>query len=134
MRADLLGYACPAGTDPLAGHDNPAQALITCDTAGQVRYLLGPAVLDRSAISKATAQTDPNSGSWVVQVTFTSAGTKTWGDLTSRSIGQQIAFVVNTTVVSAPTVQEAILGSSTQISGNFTQDQAQQLAAALSTR
>lgn len=70
-------------------------------------------------------------GQIVVNVEMDSAGAKIWGDYTTRSVGKQVAIVLDGVVQSAPTVNEPILDGSTQISGSFTAEEAKQLAAVL---
>ena len=56
---------------------------------------------------------------------------KTWADFTAANIGTQTAFTLDSQVVSAPQIQEAIPGGRTQISGGdppFTADSAKTLA------
>ncbi|MFI9816043.1 SecDF P1 head subdomain-containing protein [Saccharothrix variisporea] len=113
-------FSCPA-EDPLAGRDDPALPLVTCGRDGSV-YVLGPAELDRSHVEDAEARGE------VVEVRFTVPGGVRWADFTGRNVGRRVAVVVNTLVVSAPTVQEAITGGSAQISGPFTEAEAEELA------
>lgn len=119
------------GADPLAAQDDPALPLVTCDQAGETKYLLGPAFLTGSGIRSASASPGQGMPAWLVNVEFDSAGARTWANYTTQHVGEQVAFVLNTTVLSAPSIQEAITGGSTQISGNFTQQQARDLAARL---
>jgi preprotein translocase subunit SecD len=118
----------PQYSDPLIGNDDPTKPLVACDQQGQAKYLLGPSFLDGTQISDATSGTDPNGAGYVVNLTFKSAGASTWADYTSKNVNKQAAFVLDTQVVSAPTIDEAILGGNTQISGSFTQQQAADLA------
>ncbi|MEJ2853431.1 MULTISPECIES: SecDF P1 head subdomain-containing protein [unclassified Saccharothrix] len=113
--------SCPA-EDPLAGRDDPALPLLTCGRDGSV-YLLGPAELDRSHVEHAEARGD------VVDVRFTIPGGVRWAEFTGRLVGQRVAIVVNTLVLSAPTVQEAITGGGAEISGQFSESEAGELAA-----
>ncbi|MBQ8080900.1 MAG: protein translocase subunit SecD [Clostridia bacterium] len=55
-------------------------------------------------------------------------GTKLFADMTSASIGQQIAIYLDGTQIMAPTVNTAITEGSGIITGSFTQEQAQALA------
>ncbi|MEU9691772.1 protein translocase subunit SecD, partial [Amycolatopsis japonica] len=55
-------------------------------------------------------------------------GSRIWGDFTSKNVQKQAAFVLDTQVVSAPTIQSAILGGQTQITGRFSQTEAKDLA------
>lgn len=114
--------------DPLQGNDDSTKPLVACDQQGQAKYLLGPSFLDGTQISDATSGTDPNGAGYVVNLTFKSAGASTWADYTSKNVNKQAAFVLDTQVVSAPTIDEAILGGNTQISGSFTQTEAADLA------
>jgi preprotein translocase subunit SecD len=130
LTAEFGKYTCPAAgqQDPLLGNDDPTQALITCDQNGTTKYLLGPSIIDGQQISDATSGQDPNGVGYVVNLTFKSAGSKTWATYTAAHVNDAVAFVLDTDVVSAPVIQSAINGGNTQISGNFTQAQAQNLA------
>jgi preprotein translocase subunit SecD len=123
----LATYQCPKD-DPLLGNDDADKPLVTCDQKGTAVYLLDKVFLDGGQVDNATATTDPKGAGFVVDLTFKSDGAKTWGDFTSANVGKQVAVVLDTQVVSAPQINEAILGGNTQISGKFNQTQAQQLA------
>ncbi|HEX4723130.1 MAG TPA: protein translocase subunit SecD [Pseudonocardiaceae bacterium] len=118
-------------SDPLVGNDIANQPLVACDQNGLNKYILGASFLDGTQISDATSGTDPNGAGFVVNLTFKSAGSNTWATYTSQNVGKQAAFVLDGQVVSAPTIQEAILGGNTMISGQFTQSQASDLAGVL---
>jgi len=118
------------GNDVLRGYDDPTKPLITCDQKDTAKYLLGPSFLDGTEIENATAGYDSQRAGNVVNLTFKSAGAKTWGDYTSKNVGKQAAFVLDTEVVSAPTIQGPIFGS-TEIEGRFSQAEAKQLAGVL---
>ncbi|HEX3784266.1 MAG TPA: hypothetical protein VHX38_31800 [Pseudonocardiaceae bacterium] len=125
----LVALACtPGQSDPFAGQDDPNKPLIACDQQGKAKYILGPSFLDGTQIIDATAVQDPNGTGYMVTLTFNSAGAKTWATYTAAHVNQHAAFVLDTQVVSAPTIQSAITGGNTQISDNFTQQQAEQLA------
>jgi preprotein translocase subunit SecD len=97
-------------------------------------YLLGPSFLDGTQISDASAQIDQQGAGYTVSVDFHSAGSRIWGDYTTAHVGDRAAFVLDTTVVSAPTIQEPIIGGSTRISGGpggFGQEEAKDLATVL---
>jgi preprotein translocase subunit SecD len=51
-----------------------------------------------------------------------------WADFTAANVGTQTAFVLDSQVVSAPVINEAIPGGRTQITGQFTADSARELA------
>jgi len=64
----------------------------------------------------------------VVSLDFKGDGGSKWGKFTTANTQQQVAVVLDSQVVSAPNINEPILGGSTQISGTFTQKEADQLA------
>jgi preprotein translocase subunit SecD len=66
-----------------------------------------------------------------VGVTFDSKGAKEFGRITSVNAGKFMAIVLDGTVYSAPRINEPILGGRAQITGNFTTDEANDLAIVL---
>jgi len=64
----------------------------------------------------------------VVSFKFDTAGARRFGDVTQKSVGQQLAIVLDGKVISAPVIREPILGGSGVISGNFSTQEAQDLA------
>jgi preprotein translocase subunit SecD len=100
------------------------------------KYQLGPVEITGDMIRRATALygTGGQSGGlpgWQIDFTLTSAGSKTFGDVTTRLVGKQLAIVVDNEVISAPTVQGAITNGSGVITGSFTKTRAQDLATQL---
>ena len=67
-------------------------------------------------LSKALVSTSQN-GQWVVDLRFNDAGTKKFGEITTRLVGQQMAIFFNGELQSAPVIREAIIGGNAQISG-----------------
>lgn len=63
-----------------------------------------------------------------VSITFDETGAREFGSLTSRNVGNQIAIVLDGKVISAPEVQTAIRGGEAQITGQFTDQEARDLA------
>lgn len=117
----------PGHEDVLRGNDLPDKPLVTCGQDGN-RYLLGPIFLQGTQINDANATPNPQGAGWVVNLTFKSKGSDQWADFTSKNVGKQTAVVLDTEVVSAPVVQQPILNGNTQISGQFNQQEAQNLA------
>jgi len=104
-----------------------------------IKYVLDPVAIPGTDVSHAKATYDKNNGAgWMVQLEFTSAGAKRFADVTGRLATQQapaneFAIVLDDTVLSAPAVNRTITSGEAQISGNFTQRSAQELAAQLNT-
>ncbi len=64
----------------------------------------------------------------IVNFKFDSLGAKRFGDATKNSVGQLFAIILDDKVISAPRINEPILGGSGSISGSFTVQEAQDLA------
>ncbi len=87
--------------------------------------------LSGSDLSSAVVSFDPNTGSPVVQLMFDSAGKKKFGEITEKNIGRPVAIVLDNLIITAPTVNEAILTGDAIISGGFTQEDAKALSTQL---
>jgi preprotein translocase subunit SecD len=117
--------------DILAGNDDPELPLVTCDTQHKQAYLLAPSIISGDQIDNASSGMDQHSGGYVVDVQFKSGAANTWADFTAAHIGTQTAFTLDSQVVSAPQIREAIPGGRTQITGGdppFTASSARELA------
>ena len=85
------------------------------------------AALDGDVIITAKAdQTDRGSG-WAVSMQMNSVGTKKWSTITGSEVNKAIAIVLDGYVYSAPNVTNKIDGGNSQITGNFTVDEAKDL-------
>ena len=116
------------------GSDVATDVILACSNDGGAKYILAGAEVLGRQVSKATAAVDTTTGgNWFVSLTFNGEGTKAFGDQTARVVSltapqNQVAIVLDGLVVSAPRINEAIRGGSAQITGNFTQVEAQDLA------
>ncbi len=86
----------------------------------------GATALAGNVITNATQEFDEQQPSVIVQMN--TEGTRRWKKITAQSIGQQIAIVLDDQVYSAPVVQTEIPNGRSSISGNFTVEEAQDLA------
>lgn len=117
-----------------SGTDAPTDTIVACDRAGGAKYILAPAEVLGRQISKASAGLDTQGGNaWFVSLTFNNEGTSAFGALTTRVTSlpeptNQVAIVLDGLVVSAPRITEAIPSGNAQITGSFTQLEAQDLA------
>jgi len=66
-----------------------------------------------------------------IKMTMTPTGSRTWAKLTADNVGRPIAIVLDDIVYSAPNVNGPIEGGNSEISGNFTVEEAQDLASIL---
>ena len=138
----------PAPTDTTAPAADAANISISEDTTdpnvnavllGQngEAYLVGPAGASGKVFTS-NAQAVINNGSWTVTVELQkgAAGEDLWNALTTRCFNRdatcptaRIAIALDGNVISAPTVQEAVFtGGNVQISGDFSQAEARDLA------
>jgi len=108
--------------------DRPQDYVATCSDDGKAKYLLGPAVLEGTQVTNATAGTRSNTGAWVVNLDLNSKGSDAWATFTAANVGKQVAVTLDGRVITAPTINGAIPGGKTEISGNFNQTTATELA------
>ena len=117
-----------------SGGADEAAAVVSCDRAGISKFILAPAEVLGRQVTKASSVIDAQSASgWYVVLDFNGEGTNKFGAMTSRlttlpSPQNQAAIVLDGLVYSAPRINEAIRTGSAQITGNFTQLEAQDLA------
>ncbi len=74
---------------------------------------------------------DQSNNQAVVNIRFDSQGGRRFAKTTQDNVGKPFAIILDGKVLSAPRINEPILGGSAQISGSFTVDSANQLAIAL---
>jgi preprotein translocase subunit SecD len=104
---------------------------VVCGADG-TSYSLGPVELDGSHVTEAKAgQRDT---SWYVGLKLDAQGTKMFTKLTTELAAKQppdnlVAIVVGPQVVTAPSISSAITTSEVEISGSYTKQQAEDLAA-----
>jgi preprotein translocase subunit SecD len=120
---------------------DPKVPYVSCADDGTEKYILGPSELVGTDVTGATASLETNSQgftgtAWQVNLTFSSAGAKKFGDVTQRLFAlkdtdptrNRFAIVLDNLVISAPSTQAAILTGQAQITGNFNQQSATSLA------
>jgi preprotein translocase subunit SecD len=114
--------------DVLAGNDDPNLPLVTCSDDHTQVYLLDKSIISGEGIKNANSGLDTNRGEYVVDLEFNSEAANVWADFTAANVGTQTAFTLDSQVVSAPAINEPIPGGNTQITGQFTQESARELA------
>lgn len=85
----------------------------------------GKAPLDGSYITEVSVETEPTP---LVNIQLNDEGTKIWEWLTTNNVGEQIAMVLDGKVLSAPLVNSAITLGKSQISGEFTIEEVNDMA------
>lgn len=138
LKAAIDAWPCNDTTKPL---DVPSKPMITCDQANQTKYLLGPVIVPGTEVKTARADppgASPGKFSWTVSLDLKPKGQAAWADYTSKhnvtvspnDIGNQVADTLDTKVIVASTIQSTIAGT-TEISGNFDEASATNLANSL---
>jgi len=138
---DCLDPINQAGGTP----DDPKLWLGTCDQDGAAKYSLQPAFIQGTNVTDAVAQLPQQGvGGWVVSLTFDSEGARALAQSSQElyalpdcspggpSPCNAFAIVLDGVVVSAPRFNEPIIGGQAQIEGDFTAQEAQDLANILS--
>jgi preprotein translocase subunit SecD len=130
------GTATEQGTAACSFEALKDQTVVFAGQEGD-KYRLGPVEITGDMIKRATALygsgADGGPPGWKIDFTLTSSGATTFGDVTTRLVGKQLAIVVDNVVISAPTIDEPITGGSGVITGSFTKARAQDLATQLNS-
>ena len=137
LQAEFQAYDC--ANPPADAADAPDdEPLVTCESDGTVKYILGPVELSGSDITDATSglettQSGGTTGRWVVNITLDGNGTDIFADISQRLYGatapqNQFAFVLDGSVISAPSMNGLITDGRPSISGSFTEETAKTLA------
>jgi preprotein translocase subunit SecD len=93
----------------------------------QKRTLLTGAELNRAEVNA-----DPNSpGNWQVSIEFNAVGARIFGEITEANVGKHLAIILDGTLYSAPRINERIPGGRAVVTGQFTVEEARDLAIVL---
>jgi preprotein translocase subunit SecD len=126
--------ATPPGQPPVQttapDQDDPNATVVLPDKNKQVRYELGPAQLTGKALASADATID-QTGQWKVQFTTTGKGSGEWDAVAQKNYQKQVAIDLDGVVQSAPQINAQQFNGRGEITGNFTQTQAKDLALVL---
>lgn len=119
----VTGTAPSADQNPGAGKE----VLPDAENASLFYVLESVPVVTGDDLTDARPETDQN-GRPAVGFRFNPGGARAFGDYTASHIGEPFAIVLDGKVISAPTIQAHIAGGSGIITGNFTVQQATDLA------
>ncbi|HEX3899976.1 MAG TPA: protein translocase subunit SecD [Mycobacteriales bacterium] len=150
FETSFANWDCSKHPNPTNGSDDPKDYIIACDPKGPTavyKYLLAPAAIEGTQVKTASAGLSTQGISWQVNLTFTSSGSSAWYNLTKTAYEATgantsgygscsppkgcngVAITLDGIVQSAPASQtDGIAGGLTDITGNFTQTQATDLA------
>lgn len=110
---------------------NPEHALKELGEMARLTFVGpdGSIVVDGSDVKSATAVFDPQTHRPMVSLEFNAKGTKLFAEGTRKFLNQPIAIKLDEKVISSPNVNSVIEEGRAVIEGNFTVDEARDLAA-----
>lgn len=94
----------------------------------QLIALKGEPKLEGDVVTGATSEYDKMRGGSVVNMTMNDRGAQEWATVTKNNIGRPVAIVLDNAVYSYPNVNDEITGGRSEITGNFTPEEANDLA------
>lgn len=86
---------------------------------------------DVQTASVQSGQDDMGNAEYSVELVLNDEGTQKFADATEANIGQTISIIYDGETISSPTVQSAITGGTAYITGNFTYEEADNLASTI---
>jgi len=89
------------------------------------------AIITGDQIADARQGFDPQDNRPVVNITFDGTGSRRFARVTQENVGRPFAIILDNVVISAPNINEPIIGGQAQISGSFTVESANALAISL---
>ena len=114
-----------------AGRIPPGSELLPSEEPSEpVQLVKRRAVVSGEMLTDARLSFD-QAGQPVVSFRFNGQGARRFGDATADNTGKRFAIVLDGKIISAPRINEPIRGGSGQISGNFTESSANELAVLL---
>jgi preprotein translocase subunit SecD len=120
--AGVTATVAAVGTAPTPASTVTATVSSTTPTGPAYHTVMTGVAIQDATVSRTTL------GAWVINFTLTSQGSQIFGAHTSSHVGQRLAIVLDKVVISAPTIDGPITGGSGTITGNFTQQTANDLA------
>jgi len=124
LPADAARGVVPPGSEIVPYSQDSAFA----GTSIAVRRLGG---IRGDSLTNAQQSFDPQTNAAVVNITFNSDGAARFARLTTENVNRQFAIILDGEVLSAPVINEPILGGTAVISGSFNVDSANALAISL---
>jgi preprotein translocase subunit SecD len=153
LESSFASWDCAKNPNPTNGNDVPTDYIIACDpptpaTGAVLKYLLAPAAVEGTQVKTASAALSTQGVAWQVNLSFNGSGSSAWLNVTKAAYNatgtttsgfgtcappkgcNSVAITLDGVVQSAPAIQSAggIPGGQADITGNFTQTTATDLA------
>jgi len=97
--------------------------------AAQTLYVQKKVLLDQTDLKSVSVITNQPVGKPWIRITFTNVGAKRFAKVTHQNIGRRLAIIIDGQLYSAPTIKSEIRGGSVEVTGNFSEQEANVLAA-----
>jgi preprotein translocase subunit SecD len=120
-----------ATADQIAQGRAPVNSQILPMQGGGRIAVLRRAMVTGDQLIDAQQGYDETTNEPVVNIRFDSRGSRSFGKVTQANVGKPFAMILDDVVISAPSINEPILGGSAKISGSFTVESATELAVQL---
>ena len=118
--------------DLAAGRVPPGDEVLPSTDGLQPTYLVKRrAAVTGEMLTNASPSFDQTTAKPVVSFRMNGIGSRRFADITRQNIGKRFAIVLDKKIISAPVIQGVIPGGNGQISGNFTQESANDLSVLL---
>jgi len=121
--ADVAQGRAPVGSEIVPYPDNPY--------GGATLVVKRQVMVSGDELIDAQQGFDQQTNAPVVNIKFSGSGGAKFARVTQQNVNKRFAMILDGKVLSAPNINEPIMGGSAQISGNFTVESANQLAIAL---
>ncbi|MFZ5437899.1 MAG: protein translocase subunit SecD [Patescibacteria group bacterium] len=108
--------------------DLPAEIVEASETALQNNIVFMPTELTGKELKKASPQFDPQTGEPVIALQFDERGTEIFADLTTNNVGKMIGIFIDGLPIVAPVVSTPIIDGQAMMTGNYSIEEAKQLA------
>jgi SecD/SecF fusion protein len=129
----LLGSTAKMSFQMVAPGPGPGVTLLSLgDGTGEIP-VYDDVALSGDRLDAAATGFEPDTGQPMVTFNFDRQGGAAFAEITAANIGQQFAVIIDGEVLTAPVIQQAILGGQGQITGDFTLEEAQTLAVLLAS-
>ncbi|MEH3048040.1 protein translocase subunit SecD [Sphingomonas adhaesiva] len=121
--AQLAKGQAPAGSQVLPYPNNPSGIPFIA--------VKRSAIITGDMLADARQEFEPQTNAPQVSITFDSQGGRRFARVTQENVNRPFAIILDNSVISAPNINEPIMGGRAAINGGFTTDSANQLAIAL---
>ena len=108
--------------------DSEPMSIVSAERKTEALNVQKTVLLDQTALKSAGVRTN-DSGHSLIEITFNDRGRKQFAGITRERVGQRLAIIIDGRLYCAPVIRDEISGGKAEISGSFSKDEANTLAA-----